>query len=70
MGNSRDPKLIDETLEYIVTKARDQDVIYFVSGLSKNPKDRRIAAEFLKKNYDAVGVNAKSASGGADLPLL
>lgn len=54
MGSSLDLKLIDETLEYIMTKSRDQDVIYFFSGLSRNPKDRRILVEFFKKNYDAL----------------
>jgi aminopeptidase 2 len=53
MGQSPDPKLIDETLEYILTKARDQDVVYFFGGLNKNSKDHRIVVEFFKKNYDA-----------------
>lgn len=53
MGYSPNLKLIDETLEYIMTKARDQDVVYFFTGLSQN-KDRRILVEFFKKNYDAV----------------
>jgi hypothetical protein len=57
MGQSPDPKLIDETLEYILTKARDQDVVYFFGGLNKNSKDHRIVVEFFKKNYDAVRVH-------------
>jgi len=53
MGNTLDPKLIDETLEYIMTKARDQDLPYFFSGLSQN-KDHRIVGKFFKQNYDAI----------------
>jgi aminopeptidase 2 len=55
MGNTLDPKLIDKTLEYIMTKARDQDLPYFFSGLSQN-KDHRIVGKFFKQNYDAVRV--------------
>lgn len=54
LGANPDRKLIDETLEYIMTKARDQDVIYYYRSLATNPKARRIAAEFFKENYDVV----------------
>ena len=54
MGSSPDLQLINETLGYIMTKSRDQDVIYFFAGLSRNNKDRRIVVEFFKNNYDAV----------------
>lgn len=54
MGASQDQKLIDETLEYIMKKARDQDVIYFFTGLGDNPKSRRVLVEFFKKHYDTV----------------
>lgn len=57
MCDSRDPKLINETLEYIMTKARDQDVLYFIAGLGRNTLDRRIVVEFFKNNYDAVRKN-------------
>ncbi|KIM80851.1 hypothetical protein PILCRDRAFT_9278 [Piloderma croceum F 1598] len=53
MGNTLDAKLIDETLEYIMTKARDQDLPYFFSGLSQN-KDHRIVGKFFKHNYDDI----------------
>lgn len=59
MCDSRDPKLINETLEYIMTKARDQDVLYFFAGLGRNALDRRIVVEFFKNNYDAVRVYSK-----------
>lgn len=66
MGYSPDLKLTDETLEYIMMKARDQDVIYFFGGLCHN-KDRRILVEFLKKNYDTVRVISKvNVFGGAN----
>jgi len=53
MGQSLDRKLIDETLEYMTTKSRDQDVVYFFIGLSSN-RDRRILMQFFMKNYDAL----------------
>ena len=59
MCDSRDPKLIYETLEYIMTRARDQDVLYFFAGLGRNTLDRRIVVEFFKNNYDAVRVYSK-----------
>ena len=54
LGANPDRNLIDETFEYIMTKARDQDVIYYYRGLGDNPKARKLAAEFFKENYDAV----------------
>lgn len=54
MGATQDLKLIDETLEYILTKVRDQDVVNVFSGLAANYKSRRILVEFFKRNYDGV----------------
>lgn len=54
LGANPDRRLIDETFEYIMTKARDQDVIYYYGGLGNNPKARKLVAEFFKDNYDAV----------------
>jgi len=69
MGNTLDPKLIDETLEYIMTKARDQDLLYFFSGLSQN-KDHRVVGRFFKQNYDPVRVISTKNTSGADDPLF
>lgn len=54
MGATQDLKLIDETLEYIMTGVRDQDVVNVFSGLAENHKARRILVDFYKKNYDVV----------------
>jgi aminopeptidase 2 len=54
MGATQDLKLIDETLEYITTKVRDQDVVNVFSGLAENHKARRILIDYYKKNYDVV----------------
>jgi len=54
MGATQDLKLIDETLEYITTKVRDQDVVNVFSGLAENHKARRILIDFYKKNYDVL----------------
>ncbi|KDQ59543.1 hypothetical protein JAAARDRAFT_33120 [Jaapia argillacea MUCL 33604] len=54
MGSSRDLALAKETLDYTLTNARDQDVMYFFSGLQSNPLARRILAQFFKDNYDAL----------------
>lgn len=54
MGATEDSQLAKETLEYTSYHARDQDVIYFYSGLAANPKTRRMAVDYFMKNYDAV----------------
>jgi aminopeptidase 2 len=54
IGAAQDLSLIDETLDYITTKVRDQDVVNVFSGLSGNFKTRRILVEFFKKNYDVL----------------
>jgi len=52
MGRTEDPVLLDQTFSYILTKSRDQDVIYFFRGLQSNLYARRKLAEFFKDNYD------------------
>ncbi|KAJ4000685.1 leucyl aminopeptidase [Lentinula boryana] len=49
-----DPKLVVSTIEYMTTKARDQDVPHFVLELMKNPKIKRKYVEHFKKNYDGL----------------
>lgn len=67
MGATQDLKLIDETLDYIMTKVRDQDVVNVFSGLAENYKARRILVEFFKKNYDVVcALRSMSGSGVSD----
>jgi aminopeptidase 2 len=56
MGATQDPKLAEETLQYILTKSRDQDVIHFFRGLRNNFKTRRLLAKFFKDKYDVVSL--------------
>ncbi|KAJ6623433.1 leucyl aminopeptidase [Mycena sp. CBHHK59/15] len=52
MGSTQDPALLDETFSYILTKARDQDIIYFFRGLQSSVIARRALPSFFKRNYD------------------
>ncbi|KNZ75425.1 Aminopeptidase 2, mitochondrial [Termitomyces sp. J132] len=54
LGSAEDPELLKETLKFISTKARDQDVVYFFRGLSGNPKARRLLAQYFKEEYDTL----------------
>jgi hypothetical protein len=54
MGATQDPKLAEETLDYILTKARDQDLHTFFRGLQSNLKTRRLLANFFMKQLDVV----------------
>lgn len=54
MGAYRDPKAAQETLQYALENAREQDLIYFFRGVGANRKSRRELAAFFKGNYDQV----------------
>ncbi|KAF7338457.1 Aminopeptidase [Mycena venus] len=54
MGATRDQALLDQTFSYILTKSRDQDIMYFFRGLQANTRARRQLATFFKDNYDAA----------------
>lgn len=54
MSAANDPSLIDETLQYMLTSARDQDAVYYFFALSTNRKSRRLLAKFFQDNYDKV----------------
>lgn len=56
MGATEDPELMQETFQFILSKARDQDVIYFFRGLSVNSKARRPLVHFFKDEYDNVNI--------------
>ena len=49
-----DPKLLEESFEYLHTKARDQDVMHFMSGLRENIKARKRLAQCFKEKYEIV----------------
>ncbi|KAF8212441.1 hypothetical protein K438DRAFT_1806516 [Mycena galopus ATCC 62051] len=53
MGITRDPALLDQTFSYILTKSRDQDIVYSFRGLQANIYARRRLATFFRDNYDA-----------------
>lgn len=54
MSWSADPVLTQETWEYLVTKAKDQDFMYFFVGLSLNKHSRRTLMKLFFDNYDTV----------------
>jgi aminopeptidase 2 len=54
MCNSTDKALIQETWEYIMTKAKDQDWLYFFAGLSINRDTRRTLNKLFYDNYDTI----------------
>lgn len=54
MGASRDSQLTKDAFDYIVNKARDQDMIYHFLGMSASPAARRYLIEAFKQHYDLV----------------
>jgi len=54
MGATEDPILAAETLEYMLKKARDQDIRYFFIGLQANFKTRRMLTQFFKDNFEIL----------------
>jgi len=54
MGATEDPELMKETFQFILNRARDQDVVYFFRGLSVNSTARRPVFEFFKNEYDKL----------------
>jgi aminopeptidase 2 len=54
MCGTSDRKLVTSTIEYMTTKAREQDVPHFISGLMKNPAMKRQYVEHFKENYDMI----------------
>ncbi|TFK46426.1 leucyl aminopeptidase [Heliocybe sulcata] len=44
-------ELAKETLEFMKTQARDQDVIWFIAQLGSNHGTRRLMAQYFKDNY-------------------
>lgn len=57
MGATEDPELLQETFQFILNKARDQDVVYFFRGLAVNPKARRPLVQFFKNEYEKVNIS-------------
>ncbi|KAA1467279.1 leucyl aminopeptidase [Dentipellis sp. KUC8613] len=53
LGAPQDDALVNATLE-LVPKARDQDVVYFLAGLSANYKARRKVLQWFEDSFDII----------------
>lgn len=51
MCASQDEACIKDVFTYILSKARTQDIIYFIRGLQINFRTRRSCAQFFQENY-------------------
>jgi aminopeptidase 2 len=56
MGATEDMELLKETFQFILDRARDQDVVYFFRGLSVSSTARRPLFDFVKHEYDRVSI--------------
>ncbi|KAF8162440.1 leucyl aminopeptidase [Mycena galopus ATCC 62051] len=65
-----DLELTNETFDFILSEARDQDIMYFIGGLVQNIKTRRRAAIFFTDNFDEMHERFKDGFGMADLLQL
>ena len=63
MGASQTDELVEETFDYLLNKARDQNLIYLIAGLRINRKYAKYAIKKFRENYDAVSL------AGLSLPL-
>ena len=54
MGISQDPELLQETLDFISKKARDQDMSDYFFAMRNNFKGRRLLTKYFQDNYDIV----------------
>ncbi|PPR03973.1 hypothetical protein CVT26_001080 [Gymnopilus dilepis] len=52
LSSTRDPALLTRTFDFISTRAREQDIIYFFRALSSNNKARRRLNEYFQDRYD------------------
>ncbi|KAJ7031993.1 leucyl aminopeptidase [Mycena alexandri] len=62
-----DPELTTETLHFILSGVRDQDIFYFIDSLARNIKTRRGVALFFLDNFDEIHERFKDGFGMADL---
>jgi len=54
MGVTQDQTLLDHTFSYILSRSRDQDIIYYFRGMQSNIIARRQLASFFKANYHSL----------------
>ncbi|KAL7413267.1 putative AAP1-alanine/arginine aminopeptidase [Mrakia frigida] len=64
LTRSTEPALIEATLAMLTNKeaVKDQDFMYFLSGLSANVKSRRVLWTWFKANFDMVYTRFEGAS--------
>lgn len=60
MGASQTDELVEETFDYLLNKARDQNLIYLIAGLRINRKYAKYAIKKFRENYDAVSLAGPS----------
>ena len=56
MGASKDLKLAEETFDFILNEARDQDTFYYAGGLQRNYATRKFVAQKFKEHFATVGI--------------
>ncbi|KAI0933682.1 hypothetical protein AcV5_005768 [Taiwanofungus camphoratus] len=54
MGNVQDLELAQATWDHSLTQARDQDLTYYIAGLSRNFKTRNFLIARIKEHYEAL----------------
>ncbi len=54
MGFSKDEKIGEETFDFILNQARDQDTFYYARGLQANVKTRHFLAEKVMEHFTEV----------------
>lgn len=54
MGGTRDMRIAEELFDYIMKDAKDQDLMFYIHGMSRNPTTRKYAIQALEQNYDLV----------------
>jgi len=54
LGETQDLDIAKETLNYMWTKAKDQDFHYYFFGLSNNDKTKRLLRSYVFENYEKI----------------
>ena len=56
MGASKDLGLAEETFQFILNEARDQDTSYYAGGLQRNYLTRKFVAQKFKEHFATVRI--------------
>ncbi|UZJ55946.1 hypothetical protein CBS101457_005266 [Exobasidium rhododendri] len=54
MGAPQDEKLLDQTIDFMYSKVKEQDMMYYFATLASNPLARRKLWESTKQHYDEL----------------